>query len=62
MIEQIGKIIAIEANTFCEAVDSGGLPTIGAKYVVSSLEARVVRPGWLSVTVQLTLSKDEVSE
>lgn len=62
MIEQIEKVIAIEANTFCEAVESGGLPTIGAKYVVASLAANLVRPGLLHVTVTLEIEKAEVSE
>ena len=62
MRDAIEKVIAIEANTFCEAVETGELPTIGAKYVVASLAANLVRPGLLYVTVTLEIEKAEVSE
>ena len=62
MMKAIEKVIAFQAETFNDAVESGELPTIGAKYVVASLAANLVRPGLLYVTVTLQIEKAEVSE
>ena len=62
MNDTIQKIFIVEANGLRDAIESGTLPTIGAKYTVTSLEANQVKPGLLSVTVQLEIEKEKVSE
>ena len=62
MNDTIEKIFILEANGLSDAIESGTLPTIGAKYEVTSLDAILVAPGLLSVTVRLEIEKEKVSE
>ena len=62
MRETIEKIFIVEANTFRDAIENGTLPTIGAKYEVTSLDAILVEPGLLSVTVRLEIEKEKASK